>query len=157
MIRNKIKFLTIITTVFFSFNILANNNLSGTKLFCYNPFDARSLLDESIIYALGFDFIDDENVKIIKIDYPNFNYLYSYLSNYHAIDLNIRVYAQDGLDQLDRNNMYDIDRKDLDIFYNYEKIYEGDNCKKLEVDNLFKYMQKTYDNHREDILKKNKI
>ena len=66
MIRNKIKFLTIITTVFFSFNILANNNLSGTKLFCYNPFDARSLLDESIIYALGFDFIDDENVKIIK-------------------------------------------------------------------------------------------
>ena len=53
--------------------------------------------------------------------------------------------------------MYDIDRKDLDIFYNYEKIYEGDNCKKLEVDNLFKYMQKTYDNHREDILKKNKI
>tara|TARA_B100001057_G_C22516275_1_gene820033 strand:+ start:54 stop:545 length:492 start_codon:yes stop_codon:yes gene_type:complete len=124
MVENRMRIFFFILTIFFSFNILANDNLSGTKLFCgFDSIVTQDIFEKVDYLAINFD--DLENVTL-------------YQSKYFVVD-----------DSKIINNLqgkYFTKIKSITI--NYKDIYNFDLNYTLIIDRASLYLKKYLDNQQ---------
>ena len=122
----------ILLILFFSFsnNLIAGDDLTGKKLFCFK----KSTTVNSFI-LFGLNFIDHSKVEILTETHekPYKEYLYNYATSVSKILIN-GTYVGDN---------YTIDRKTLNIkpgLLNSDFVFKGDHCKIVlkDLSELFK-------------------
>ena len=124
------KTLLTLFVLLFSSSLVAGEDLTGKKLFCF-----KKNTNANSFVLFGLNFIDHSKVKILTETYekPHKEYLYNYATSVSKIVID-GTYIGDN---------YTIDRKNLDVepgFLNSDFLFKGDQCKVAlkDLSELFK-------------------
>ena len=124
------KILLTFFVLFFSSSVVAGEDLTGKKLFCF-----KKNTNANSFVLFGLNFIDHSKVEILTETYekPYKEYLYNYATSVSKIVIDGR-YIGDN---------YTIDRKNLDVepgLLNSDFLFKGDQCKVAlkDLSELFK-------------------
>ena len=148
------KILLTLFVLLFSSSLFAENNVKGKKLYCEKIINNL----EPTITQLGFDFYDNTIVEVIKS-----HYYYSNRGSWvkEPTSLTGRYNPGDSYIYVeifpDYSEYYHINRQDLETMRQSDLIYYSGECKVIEVEDLYFFINTRYEDIVSEIIPKNKI
>ena len=148
------KILLTLFVLLFSSSVVAENNVKGKKLYCERIINNL----EPTITQLGFDFHDNTIVEVIKS-----HYYYSNTGSWAKEPTSLTGRYDPGDNYIyvelfpDYSEYYHINRTNLETTWQLDLIYYSGECKVIEVEDLFFFINTKYEDIVSEIIPKNKL